>query len=281
MCRSLQALSIPLFPLQSRVLSGRWGSVWLPFCFGAFTFILSASRADPDNPQEIVRRAVMNYEKDQIASLRYEYTERDEKAKTVDVFRVVTIAGTPYEQLISKNAKAARHEEEKLKKAIQLRGNELKGLHDIRVRKWKEQTRFLEESPEAFDFKLLPETTVNGRPTYVMECTPKPGFQPRQDRSKMLWKIRAKAWIDKQELQIVKLEADALDPISIGWDLGLIAKGTHMELEQMRLPDNSWVLKSLSIDGRAARIPVVDNHQLDETVTYSDYKAAADLKPVK
>jgi hypothetical protein len=246
-----------------------------------FTLLLLAGRPDPETPSEIVRRAVMNYEKDQAASLRYEYAERDEKGTTIEIFRVVTIAGTPYEELISKNGKADTHEEDKLNKAIKLRGNELKGLHDIRVRKWKEQTRFLEESADAFDFKALPEVTLNGRPTYVFECTPKPGFQPRMDRSKMLLSVQAKAWIDKQELQIVKLEADALDPISIGWDLGVIAKGTHMELEQMRLPDHNWVLKSLSIDGRASKIPRVDNHQLDETVTYSDYKAAADLKPVK
>jgi hypothetical protein len=249
--------------------------------------ILAAGNPD-ESPDlhHIAQRAVANYQKDQVASLRYEYVERDEtKDKGVEVSRVVTIAGTPYERLIEKNGeplseKAEKHEEEKLQKTITVRGNELKGLHDIRVRKWKEETRFLEEAPDAFDFKMLPETTIDGRATYVIECTPKSGFQPRQDRSKMFLKIRAKAWVDKEELQIVKLEAETLDPVSIGWVLARIGTGTHMELEQMRLPDGNWVLKSLSIDGNA-KILVVDNKQLDETVTYSGYKAAPDLKPVK
>jgi len=203
----------------------------------------------------------------------------------VEVSRVTTVLGTPYERLIAKNGNplspdAEQHEEQKFEKMNFKRQSELKGQHDNRVRKWKEQTRFLEEAPDAFDFKLLPETTIDGRPTYVVECTPKPGFQPRQDRSKMFAKISAKAWVDKQDLQIVKIEAETLDPVSIGWVLAKIGRDTHMELEQMRLADGNWVLKTLSIEGRA-KILLVDNHSLDETVTYSDYKLAPEVKPVK
>jgi hypothetical protein len=246
-----------------------------------FAVALLLMGEDP-NVHDIATRAVRNYQKDQMASLKYEYLEDDDiKTKGVERSRVTTLYGTPYERLIAKNGKplegdADTHEEHKFEKIRSQRQNELKGQRDNRIRKWKEQNRFLEEAPEAFDFKMLPETEINGRPAYVIECKPKPGFQPRQERSKMFEKIEAKAWVDKQDLQIVKLEAETLDPVSIGWVLARIGRGTHMELEQMRLDDGNWVLKKLSIEG-AARILLVDKKQLDETVVYSEYKAV----PVK
>jgi len=239
-----------------------------------------------NNPQEMARWAVRNYQKDQLASLRYEYIENDEtKAKGTETSRVNTILGTPYERLIARNGKplsddAEKREDEKYQKMLFNRRNELKSAHDNRVRKWKEETRFLEEAPDAFNFKFLPETTIDGRPTYVVECTPKAGFQPREERSKMFTKIKATAWVDKQELRIVKIEADTMDSVSIGWVLARIGRGTHMEMEQMRLGDSYWVLKTLSIEGRA-KILMVDNRNLDEKVTYSDYKLDANAKPVK
>jgi hypothetical protein len=245
-----------------------------------------AASAEDVDLHEIAKQAVRNYQKNQLASLRYEYIEDDEiKTKAADRSRVITLFGTPYERLIAKNGKplsedAEKHEEQKFEKTRFTRQNELKGQHDNRVRKWKEQIRFLEEAPDAFDFKMLPEEDVNGRPAYVVECTPKPGFQPRQDRSKMFEKIKATAWVDKKDLQIVKLEAETLDPVSIGWVLARIGRGTQMALEQMRLDNGDWVLRKLSIEGRA-KIMVVDNRQLDETVIYTDYKPGPDLKAVK
>jgi hypothetical protein len=248
--------------------------------------ISTVARAEEVDLHEIAKQAVRNYQKNQVTSLRYTYIEDDDvKTKGVERSQVITLFGTPYERLVAKNgaplsADQEKREEQKFEKTKFTRQNELKGQRDNRVRKWKEQTRFLEEAPDAFDFKLLPEETLNGRATYVIDCTPKPGFQPKQDRSKMFAKIHAKAWVDKEQLQIVKLDAETLDPVSIGWVLAKIGRGTQMQLEQVRLDDGNWVLKKLAIDGRA-KIMLVDNKQLDETVIYSDYKVASDLKAVK
>jgi hypothetical protein len=245
-------------------------------------FLLLSMWAEDPDLHDVAKQAVRNYQKDQVATLKYEYIEDDDvKSKGVERSRVIPLFGTPFEKLVGKNgnplsADAEKREEQKFAKVQFQRQNELKGQRDNRIRKWREETRFLEEAPDAFDFKLLPDEVVNGRPAYVVEAKPKPGFVPKQDRSKMFEKIEAKAWVDKEELQLVKVEAETLDPVSIGFVLARIGRGTHMELEQVRLDDGSWVLKKLSIEGRA-KVLLVDNKQLDETVIYSDYK----LMPVK
>jgi hypothetical protein len=250
-----------------------------------FASLFAISAEDVDM-HEVAKQAVRNYQKNQLTSLRYEYVEDDDtNSKGVERSRVVTLLGTPYERLIGKNGKplladAEKREEQKFERTQFARQNELKGQRDNRIRKWKEQIRFLEEAPDAFEFKMLPDEEMNGRPAFVIECKPKAGFVARQDRSKMFAKIEAKAWVDKKNLQIVKLEADTLNPVSIGWVRARIGRGTHMELEQMRLDDGSWVLKKLGIEGRA-KVLLVDNKQLDETVIYSEYKPGAVLKAVK
>jgi hypothetical protein len=71
-------------------------------------------------------------------------------------------------------------------------------------------------------------------------------------------------------MRIVKVEADVTDPVAVGLIMARVGRGTHMEMEQMRLPDGNWVLKRLSIGGKA-KILLLDNKTLDETVIYNDY----------
>jgi hypothetical protein len=241
-------------------------------------FIPLLALADDVDLHDVAAKAVRNYQKNQVAALKYEYIEDDDiKSKGVDRIKVTTLLGTPYEQLVGKNGKplsdeAAKHEEQKLEKTKFAREHEPKGQRDNRIRKWKEESRFLEEAPDAFVFKMLREEKLDGRAAWVIECKPKPGFVARETRSKMFQKLEAKVWVDQKEFQLIKVEADTLDPVSIGWVLARIGRGTRMELEQMRLNDGTWVLKKLSIDGKA-KVMVVDSKQLDETVTYSEYKA--------
>src|SRR5258708_3726045 len=121
-----------------------------------FLFLAGFALADDVDLHDVDKQAVRNYQKNQVTSLRYEYLEEDEtKGKGVVRSQVITLFGKPYERQIGKNGTplspdAEQHEEQKLEKTQFTRQNELKGQRDIRVRKWKEQTRFLEEAPDAF-----------------------------------------------------------------------------------------------------------------------------------
>jgi hypothetical protein len=232
-------------------------------------------------PTEIFREAVKNYQKDKLATLKYDYTATDDnKGKgEIEVSRVTTLDGTPYERLMSKNGQplspdAEKKELEKYQKAQRQRNGETKADRQRRVRKFKEEARFLEEAPDAFDFKMLPAATIEGRDAYVLQCTPKPDFKPRDNEGLIFTKVQAKIWIDKQDLRIIKAEADVVDTAPVGWIVARIAKGSRVVFEQMRLPDGTWVLKTLGVDGHA-KILLVDNKKWNETVTYSDYRPAS------
>lgn len=242
----------------------------------------SAASAIEVNARDLVRKSIANYDKDWRTGLKYTYLETDKvkrpdgSLKSVDVTQVITIDGTPYDKLVSKNGRPLtpdeqKREEDKYQKLVNTRAHESAAARAKRLRDYEQQRLFLKEVPDAFDFKLLGEEPVSGRSAYIIQCTPRPGYQPKNMKGRMFSHIKAKLWIDKQEVQWAKAEADVVDTISFGLVLARIGKGAHISLDMTRVAPNLWQFKRVDING-AAKIMMVKNRDLDEEITFSDYK---------
>ena len=70
----------------------------------------------------------------------------------------------------------------------------------------------------------------------------------------MIAKLRGKVWIDQDEYQWVKIEAEAVGTLSFGLGMVKINPGASLRFEQTRVNDEVWLPASASIrvDGRAA-----------------------------
>lgn len=237
--------------------------------------------ADP-SPVEIVTRSVLNYQKDWQASLDFAYTERDVtkdaagRPKTTEVSQVTVIDGTPYSRLIAKNGRPldseeARREQAKFEKTLAERDKESPEQRSRRIRKHEEEWKFLNEIPKAFDIRLVGHETVGGRPNYVLEMTPKPGYSPNTKFGRIFASVKGKLWIDQEDVRWTKAEADVIDTVSMGWILARVGPGAHITIKQVKVDGEHWMPKELDING-SARIMLVKNRVLDETVSYSDYK---------
>ena len=64
----------------------------------------------------------------------------------------------------------------------------------------------IEELDQKFDLKSKEEKILNGRSAYVIQATPK----HTKDKTDPAANFRIKVWIDKKEMQIVKIEGAAL-----------------------------------------------------------------------
>lgn len=237
--------------------------------------------ADP-NPVEIVTRSVVNYQKDWQASLDFAYTERDVtkdatgRPKTTEVSQITVIDGTPYSRLIAKNGRPlssedARREEEKFQKTLAERDKESPEQRARRIRKHQQEWSFLSEIPEAFNITLAGHETVGGRPNYVIEMTPRPGYTPKARFAHIFTSVQGRLWIDQEDLRWTKAEADVIGTVAMGWILARIGPGAHITIKQVKVDGEHWMPKELDING-SARIMLVKNRVLDETVSYSDYK---------
>jgi hypothetical protein len=199
--------------------------------------------------------------------------------KEVDVSEVFPLDGTPYERLISKDghpltADEQKHEDDKYKKELKKRESETPGERAARIAKYEKERAFISEIPNAYDFKLVGEDAVNGRPAWIVSLTPKEGFVPEQPHASLLKHIEGKLWIDKKDLQWARAEANVKDTVAIGFILARIGPGAHIEMEFSRLSDSLWMPKSLSIKGDA-KVLLVHTKDLDEDLTFTNYRQAS------
>jgi hypothetical protein len=220
----------------------------------------------------------------------YTYIEREEEHKlngkgdtrSVEsrTHEIMMLYQEPVERLIAKDdqplsAKDAAKEEERIQKIIEKRKNESENDREKRLQKEEknreENRQFVSEVNEAYSFRQVGVENLNGRDAWVIAAEPRPGFEPHRKEAKILPKFRFRVWIDQQATQWVKLEAQCIDTVSIGWFLARIHKGSAIEIDQTPVNDEVWLPKHVSVK-LDARVALLANINIEEDVTYHDYK---------
>ncbi len=202
------------------------------------------------------------------------------KSTEVKTYEILEIYGAQVQRLIEKgdkplDAKEAAKEEEKIQKIIDKRKNE--SDEDRRKREEKEVKgredgrKFVREVADAYDFKLVGTEEVGGREAWVIDGEPRPGFEPHMKESKFLSKFHGRVWIDKGDLQLAKMDIEAIDTVSVGWVLARIHKGTRVMLEQTRVNDEVWLPRHLTFKVDA-RVALFKGYNIDGDQEYRDYK---------
>jgi len=75
-------------------------------------------------------------------------------------------------------------------------------------RKREHEREFLREVPDAFDFRMAGEETLDGRRVYVIDATPRSDYRPRSTDGKLLSKMKGRLWIDAETYDWAKAEAE-------------------------------------------------------------------------
>jgi hypothetical protein len=202
------------------------------------------------------------------------------KSTEVKTYEILEIYGEPVRRLIEKDdkpldAKETAKEEEKIQKIIDKRKNE--SDEERRKREEKEAKdredgrKFVREVADAFDFKLVGTETVGGREAWVIDGEPRPGFEPHMKDAKFLSKFHGRVWIDKGDLQLSKMDIEAIDTVSVGWVLARIHKGTRVMLEQTRVNDEVWLPRHVTFKVDA-RVALFKGFNMDGDQEFRDYK---------
>ena len=220
----------------------------------------------------------------------YTYIEREEehnldgkgrvKSTESHTREIVMIYDKQVERLIAKNdkplsAKEAAKEEERIQKIIDKRAHESEEERKKRLAKEEkdreEGRKFETEIADAYNFRLVGIEQLDGRDTYVVDAEPRPGYQPHLKDARFLPKFRFRAWIDKAETQLVKVNAECIDTVSWGLFLARLHKGSAVVYEAARVNDEVWLPKHLAVK-LDARVALLKNFNMDMDITYRDYK---------
>jgi hypothetical protein len=238
--------------------------------------------------RSIVERAVMAWDRNDRLMLDYTYKVRDEvrelkanggvKSDHSTLDDVMYIGGKRYFRPLEKDgkplpAKEEKSEEAKLERAASEAGRLTEPEHEKRIEdaerdrlKRREQFR---DIPEAYDFKLLGETPIEGRATWEIEATPRQEYHGKFGG--LFRNIEGKLWIDKQDYEWTKVEAEVLDTFSLGWFLARINKGTHISYEMTRVNDELWAPGHIALTA-SARIALMKKINAEQEVTFTDYR---------
>lgn len=249
-----------------------------------------ADSLSEDQIREIIRKSADNDIENDKKLRDYTYVERQEekrldgkgqvKSTEVKTYDVMEIYGDQVEKLVSKDDKPlsekdARKEDDKIQKLIDKRKDESPDDREKRLKKKEkdreDERKFVSEVADAYNFKFVGMETLDGRQNYVIDADPKPGYEPKMKEAKILPKFRFRAWIDKDEIQWKKLDAECIDTVSVGLFLFRLHKGSHALIEQTRVNDEVWLQQHVvvKVDGRLALFKGIN---VDFDVSDRDYK---------
>jgi hypothetical protein len=230
-------------------------------------------------------------------ALNYTYKIRDQikeldsagavKSVHSSLDEVLYIGGKQYFRPLEKDGKPipaneARREQAKLDRAAAAASRLSEAEHNKRIedeeRAIAKRRAQFKDVPDAFDFKLLGESVIDGRGAYRISATPRPAYHG--EMSGILPNLEGTVWIDKQDLIWVKFEADVLKSFSLGWFLARVGEGTHLNFQMTRVNGELWVPKDISLKA-SARLVLLKKVNVEQQITFSDYhKFQADSRMV-
>ena len=250
--------------------------------------------ANGDLSQEQMRKLIRivtdNYRANRKKERDYTYLDRvvqnkldgkgESKSTESKTYEIVDLYGEQVQRLVAKNgaplsAEEAAKEEKRIEKLTDKRKNE---SDDERAKRREEEEKrreknreFVREVADAFEFHLVGSEVLNGRDAWVISGEPRPGFEPHVKEARLLSKFHGRLWIDKAELQLTKMDVEALDTVSFGWVLARIHKGTRLVFEQTRVNGEVWLPQHLSFKFDA-RVALFKGYNEQEDESFSDYK---------
>ena len=240
--------------------------------------------------REVIQKVTANDIENDKKQRDYTYIERDvensldgkgrAKSTETKTYEVLEIDGEQVQRLIEKNdkpisEKEAAKEEEKIQKVINKHRNESEKDRQKRAEReakdHEEGKQFEREIVDAYNFTLLGTELVSGRDAWVISAEPRPGFVPHMKYANYLPKFHGRLWIDKADVQMSKMDVEALDTVSWGLFLARFHKGSHFMIEQTRINDEVWLPRQVAfkID---VRLALLKSFNVDAEQTYRDYK---------
>ena len=246
----------------------------------------SQNQASVADAHQVMIPSVLATQRSWQARDHYTYVERNEdrrlnslgqvKSESVDVSRMMVINGARFEQLLEHNglppsAKEQKRSDDDLDKLK----HETPDEQAARIRKDQEDRALLQDVLEAFDFRLVGEETVGGRPAYVLDATPHPGYHAHGKYAKIFSRVEAKLWVDKQDFGWIKVDGHVTESFSMELILARVERGSHITMEQTCVGEAVWVPKRIEIRA-TARILFLKSLDIQRTLTYTDYRPASD-----
>lgn len=173
-----------------------------------------------------------------------ELNSKDETTeKTEKLYRMVLIAGVPFERLVQIKGRDLTAEEIKKEDEREKKFREKISATDKKLKLSRKEGWVTADLLRRFDFTVRERVQLNGRPTLVLDFRPKqPPVATKTVQDKLLNAFQGTLWVDEAEAETVKLAVSLRESVSLGF-LGFLGSLNRCELslERQRMADGVWV----------------------------------------
>lgn len=186
--------------------------------------------------------------------------------------RVISENGrpTPPEELAKKDRERQKQAEEYLRKIES--GKARAKIARDRDKRRRDEQQAIDDIFLVYDVRMLGREALEGHDTIVFSLTPRRNAKPRTRDGKIMRNFVAKAWVSESDYELVRLEIEAIDDVSIG--LGLLArvhKGTRAWFQRRKVNGEEWLPAEASYTA-SARVLLLKRYRVGGTSSFSGYR---------
>jgi hypothetical protein len=145
-----------------------------------------------------------------------------------------------------------------------------------RTNEEREQRERLDDALRVFAIETVGYEEVDGRRLLVATLTPRPTARTATPEGRQMKEFQGRAWVDEQAAQLVRVEMQAIDDVTIGLGIiGRIHKGSRGMYRRAPLPDGTWAPLEARFVG-AGRSLLFRPFQIETWAKYSEYRRVVD-----
>ena len=148
--------------------------------------------------------------------------------------------------------------------------------YERQVRAWEEYQREAAERVadifRVYEIAAVGRETIDGHDTIAFSLTPRRNAEPRTREGGQMRRFTVRAWISEADFELVRLEATAVEDVSIAW--GLLArlhKGARLTFERRKVNGEAWLPGRSTWEG-SARVGLFAVVRRRGSSEYSDYR---------
>jgi hypothetical protein len=237
--------------------------------------------------QEILRRTEQTTHNGFEHAPEFDYCVTSTNNDQTKTFAAYMLYGSPFEQLVAVNGiPLPKDQLDKIASARDAeeirRSKETTELREKRTARYLSEQRrnrtLLNEMTRAFDFSLRGKALKDGWETYVLDVSPRAGYEPNDRLTRVLTGMRGSIWIDEKSFGWVRAEATLVHPVMIEGFLARVERGTRFAMEERPFGNGYWLPTFFSINTRA-RILFIFPSNSTQSYIFFHYVPAGTLLP--
>jgi len=136
----------------------------------------------------------------------------------------------------------------------------------------RKEDKDIDELFQLYQISMVGRENLDGHSAIQLTFQPRRDYKPKTAGAKIMMKVAGKAWFGEEDHELLRLQFELIDTISIGFGmLARLNKGASATFQRRRVNNEIWLPAASRFAG-SARILLVKGLRTESISEFSDYK---------